>query len=171
MTDTGYPSTYTGVEQILERLLGPEGCPWDKEQTREALAGMFLEECYEFIEAVEEGDTDKMVEELGDVLFHVMFQLKLGEESGDFTRENVLGTLVDFCAAIPMSSATSRCRAPTRLSPAGTPSSGMKRRQAADQSWKASPKTCLRWRMPRQCRRAPNAPASTGTVSKASSTR
>ena len=95
MTDTEYPGTYEGVAQILERLLGPEGCPWDKEQTREALAGMFLEECYEFIEAVEEGDTDKMVEELGDVLFHVMFQLKLGEDNGEFTREDVLGTLVE----------------------------------------------------------------------------
>ena len=56
---------------------------------------MFLEECYEFIEAVEEGDTDKMVEELGDVLFHVMFQLKLGEDNGEFSREDVLGTLVE----------------------------------------------------------------------------
>ena len=95
MADETYSGTYEGVEQILERLLGPDGCPWDKKQTRETLAGMFLEECYEFIEAVEEGNADKMVEELGDVLFHVMFQLKLGEDNGEFTREDVLDALVD----------------------------------------------------------------------------
>ena len=95
MADETYSGTYEGVEQILDRLLGPDGCPWDKKQTRETLAGMFLEECYEFIEAVEEGNADKMVEELGDVLFHVMFQLKLGEDNGEFTREDVLDALVD----------------------------------------------------------------------------
>ncbi len=95
MTDTKYANTYEGVAQILERLLGPDGCPWDKKQTRESLTEMLLEECYELIEAIEEGDAGKMVEELGDVLFHVMFQMRLGEESGAFTREDVLGVLVD----------------------------------------------------------------------------
>ena len=68
----------------MRRLLGPDGCPWDKKQTHETLADMFLEECYELMEAIDEGDTGKMVEELGDVLLHVMFQLKLGEDSGEF---------------------------------------------------------------------------------------
>ena len=95
MTETKYASTYEGVEQVLDRLLGPDGCPWDKKQTRETLADMFLEECYELVEAIEEGDTGKMIEELGDVLFHVMFQLKIGEDKGEFTRDVVLGALVD----------------------------------------------------------------------------
>ena len=94
MTDTQYAATYEGAEQVLAHLLGPDGCPWDKKQTRETLADMFLEECYELVEAIEQGDTGKMVEELGDVLFHVMFQLKLGEDSGVFTRDDVLETLV-----------------------------------------------------------------------------
>ena len=95
MADERYSATFEGVAQVLDRLLGPEGCPWDKEQTRESLTDMFLEECYELIEAIEENDTNKIVEELGDVLFHVMFQLKLGENSGEFTRKDVLGELVD----------------------------------------------------------------------------
>ena len=95
MADATYSDTYEGVHQVLERLLGPDGCPWDKKQTRESLTDMFLEECYELVEAIEEGDTGKIVEELGDVLFHVMFQLKLGEDSGEFTQDDVLGALVD----------------------------------------------------------------------------
>ena len=95
MTDTKYPATYEGVEQVLARLLAPDGCPWDKKQTRETLAESFLEECYELIEAIEEGDTAKMLEELGDVLFHVIFQMRLGEDNGEFSREDVLGGLVD----------------------------------------------------------------------------
>ena len=95
METTAYSDTYEGVHQVLERLLGPDGCPWDKKQTRESLTDMFLEECYELVEAIEEGDTGKIVEELGDVLFHVMFQLKLGEDRGEFTQDDVLGALVD----------------------------------------------------------------------------
>ena len=93
--DKKYPATYEGVQQVLEHLLGPEGCPWDKKQTHESLTDMLLEECYELIEAIEEGDTSKMVEELGDVLFHVMFQLKLGEDGRQFTRDDVFGELVN----------------------------------------------------------------------------
>ena len=95
MADATYSDTYEGVHQVLERLLGPDGCPWDKKQTRESLTDMFLEECYELVEAIEESDTGKIVEELGDVLFHVMFQLKLGEDRGEFTQDDVLGALVD----------------------------------------------------------------------------
>ena len=93
--DKRYPANYEGVVQVVEHLLGPDGCPWDKKQTRESLADMFLEECYEFVEAIEEGDTGKIVEELGDVFFHVMFQLKLGEDGGEFEREDVFRGLVD----------------------------------------------------------------------------
>ena len=93
--DKKFPAAYEGVVQVVEHLLGPDGCPWDKKQTRETLADMFLEECYELIEAIEEGDAEKIVEELGDVFFHVMFQLKLGENSGEFTRDEVMGALVN----------------------------------------------------------------------------
>ena len=93
--DRRYSATYEGVVQVVDHLLGPDGCPWDKKQTHESLADMFLEECYELIEAIEEGDTAKMVEELGDVFFHVMFQLKLGEDGGRFDRKDVFRGLAD----------------------------------------------------------------------------
>ena len=80
-----FPSTFDGVQELTAKLRGPDGCPWDKEQTADTLKHLFLEECYELVEAIEEGDTAKMVEELGDVLFHAASQIQIAEESGAFT--------------------------------------------------------------------------------------
>jgi tetrapyrrole methylase family protein/MazG family protein len=93
--DERFPATYDGVLQLLGRLRGPGGCPWDREQTHESMKEMFLEECYELVEAIEQGDTAKMVEELGDALFHVMFQAHIGEETGEFTQEQVFAALIE----------------------------------------------------------------------------
>ena len=90
-----FPSTYNGLLQLVERLRSPGGCPWDREQTHDSLKHLFLEECYELIEAIEQGGTENLVEELGDVLFHVVFQLQIGKERGEFTNERVLKSLID----------------------------------------------------------------------------
>ena len=74
---------------MTARLRGQDGCPWDKEQTADTLKHLFLEECYELVEAIEEGDPAKMVEELGDVLFHAASQIQIAEESGAFTGADV----------------------------------------------------------------------------------
>ena len=89
-----YPNTYDGLLQLLERLRGADGCPWDQEQTRSSMKSLFLEECYELIEAIEENDTHKIVEELGDVLFHILFQIQIGKESGEFTQGLVFSSLI-----------------------------------------------------------------------------
>ena len=89
-----YPATYDGVLQLLERLRGPDGCPWDKKQTHESMTEMLLEECYELIEAIEENNIDEMVEELGDVLFHVAFQARIAEEAKEFTHGQVFEALI-----------------------------------------------------------------------------
>ena len=89
-----YPSTYDGLLQLVERLRGRDGCPWDREQTHDSLKRVFLEECYELVEAVEQNDVRKMVEELGDVLFNVVFQVRIAEEAGEFTHEEVFDSLI-----------------------------------------------------------------------------
>ena len=89
-----YPATFDGVLQLLERLRGPNGCPWDRKQTHKSMTEMLLEECYELIEAIEEDNVDEMVEELGDVLFHVAFQARMAEEAKEFTHGQVFEALI-----------------------------------------------------------------------------
>ena len=89
-----FAETYGGVRQLVERLRGPDGCPWDKEQTPATLKHLFLEECYELVEAIEEDDTDKLIEELGDVFFHLAFQIQIAAESKRFTQEEVFSNLL-----------------------------------------------------------------------------
>ncbi len=74
---------------LMARLRGPDGCPWDKQQTPESLKPFLVEECYEVIEAIEEGTPDKVREELGDLLFQIVFHARIAEERGQFTLADV----------------------------------------------------------------------------------
>ena len=94
MTALHFPDTFDGLVQLVERLRGPDGCEWDREQTRDSMKRFIIEECYELIDAIEKDDGDKLVEELGDVLFHVVFQMQLGIDSGEFDREQVYRAVV-----------------------------------------------------------------------------
>ena len=60
--------------KIVEQLRGPDGCPWDREQTSQSLLPYFLEEAYELIESVDDENWNTVKEELGDLLLHVVFQ-------------------------------------------------------------------------------------------------
>lgn len=71
--------------RIADRLLGPEGCPWDREQTFFTLQPYLLEETHELIEAIDAKDPSKISEELGDVLYALIFIAKLGEKEATFT--------------------------------------------------------------------------------------
>lgn len=75
---------------IMEKLRGDKGCPWDKEQTRESLKPFILEEAYELIEAIESGDPEKMKEELGDLLFQIVFQCQIAKERKEFDISDVI---------------------------------------------------------------------------------
>ena len=75
---------------LMVRLRGEGGCPWDREQTRASLKPYLLEETYEAVEALDAGQTGHIVEELGDVLFQVVFHCQIGQEQGEFTMADVL---------------------------------------------------------------------------------
>tara|TARA_B100000003_G_scaffold177121_1_gene166627 strand:+ start:3387 stop:4151 length:765 start_codon:yes stop_codon:yes gene_type:complete len=79
--------------KIVEKLRGPDGCPWDKEQTHESLLPYLLEETYEVIESIEELKLDNLKEELGDVLLHVVLQTQIASENSKFNMNDVLNTL------------------------------------------------------------------------------
>jgi tetrapyrrole methylase family protein / MazG family protein len=70
--------------KIMERLRGPGGCPWDREQTHESLKQYLVEESYEVLEAIDEGNMDKLCEELGDVLLQIVFHSHIAMEKGGF---------------------------------------------------------------------------------------
>jgi tetrapyrrole methylase family protein/MazG family protein len=80
---------------IMRRLRGPAGCPWDREQTRTSLKPYLLEEAYEVLEAIESGASDALREELGDLLFQVVFHAQLAAEQGEFAMTDVLSRLGD----------------------------------------------------------------------------
>ena len=71
--------------RIMATLRGPDGCPWDREQTLASLRPFLLEETYEALEALDAGDQPALCEELGDVLFEIVFLSRIAEEQGDFT--------------------------------------------------------------------------------------
>lgn len=76
--------------EIVEKLRGPDGCPWDKEQTHASLLPYFLEEAYEVMESVEEEDWDTFREELGDIMLHVALQSQIAQEDKKFTVTDAL---------------------------------------------------------------------------------
>jgi len=82
--------------EIMRKLRSPKGgCPWDREQTRESLKPFLVEECYEVLEAIDGGRAEAIREELGDLLFQIVFHAHLAEESGQFTMEDVVGQIRD----------------------------------------------------------------------------
>lgn len=79
--------------QIIAKLRGPNGCPWDQKQTHESLKKYLLEETHEFLAAVDAEDDFAMVDELGDVLLQVFLHAQIGEDNGYFTLEEVLAAI------------------------------------------------------------------------------
>jgi XTP/dITP diphosphohydrolase len=81
--------------EVMDRLRSPGGCPWDAEQTHESLRQYLVEECYELLEAIEDGDRPALREELGDVLLQVLFHARIAQEAPDsFSIDDVAASLV-----------------------------------------------------------------------------
>jgi tetrapyrrole methylase family protein/MazG family protein len=81
--------------QVVRRLRAPGGCPWDREQTHASLKNALLEECYELIDAIDEGDDDHICEELGDVLLQFALHAVIAEEQSAFTDRDAETELVE----------------------------------------------------------------------------
>ncbi|MEE9164881.1 MAG: MazG nucleotide pyrophosphohydrolase domain-containing protein, partial [Nitrospinota bacterium] len=69
---------------IMKKLRDKNGCPWDREQTRDSIKPYLIEEAYELLEAIDGKNPDKIKEELGDLLFQIIFHAKLAEEQKEF---------------------------------------------------------------------------------------
>lgn len=77
------------LKKLLQTLRQPTGCAWTREQTFESLAPQTLEECYELVDAIEQGDINAIRDELGDLLYHVFFYAQLGEENQLFNLNDI----------------------------------------------------------------------------------
>jgi tetrapyrrole methylase family protein/MazG family protein len=76
--------------EIIARLRGPNGCPWDKEQTHKSLRANLLSECYEVLEALDKGDAAQLSEELGDLLLQIVLHAQIAKDSGEFEIGDVI---------------------------------------------------------------------------------
>lgn len=82
--------TFQTLVDIVAKLRAPGGCPWDREQTHDSLKRNLLEESYEVIEAIDQGNPAILSEELGDLMVQIAFHADIAQESGDFQLEDVL---------------------------------------------------------------------------------
>lgn len=95
MTLTG-DTPYSKIKALMTRLRDPEtGCPWDSVQTFESIAPYTIEEAYEVNDAIERYDMHDLKDELGDLLFQILFHSKIAEEAGYFNMDDVCERLVD----------------------------------------------------------------------------
>jgi len=79
--------------KITETLMGDDGCPWDKVQTRESLKPYLVEETYEVLEALDENNPEKIKDELGDLLYQILFHSKISSLKGEFNFGDVIDNL------------------------------------------------------------------------------
>ncbi len=93
MTEEPGPGSFAGLKDIVATLRGPDGCPWDRQQTHSSLEPYLIEECHEVLQALEDGIPQKLCEELGDLLLQIMLHAQISAEHGEFTSEDVVRTI------------------------------------------------------------------------------
>lgn len=82
--------SFDTLVDIIAKLRSPDGCPWDREQTHLSIKGNMLEEAYEVLEAIDEGNMAKLCEELGDLLMQIVLHAQMASEDGDFEIGDVI---------------------------------------------------------------------------------
>ena len=90
MSDPEHLENFETLVDIITRLRAPDGCPWDRKQTHASLREYLLEECYEALEALDESDTGKLRDELGDILLQIVLHAVIAAEAGEFTIGDVI---------------------------------------------------------------------------------
>ena len=89
------PRDLQSAIKVVQDLLGPDGCPWDKEQTPQTLTQFMIEEAHELVEAIEQDQSLAYIEELGDVLLQVLLHAEINAKRGKFTLDDVVEHLVN----------------------------------------------------------------------------
>ncbi len=84
-------ASFEGLQETVAHLRSPQGCPWDRDQTHESLRAGLLEEAYESVTAIDQGDLEGLQEELGDLLLQVLLQTQIATEAGIFKMPDVIG--------------------------------------------------------------------------------
>ncbi|MEZ4440409.1 MAG: nucleoside triphosphate pyrophosphohydrolase [Polyangiaceae bacterium] len=87
--------TFPRLVELMQRLLAPDGCPWDRKQSFESLRRYVIEEAAEVVDAIDHGDRRELRDELGDLLLQVVFQCELGRAEGAFGPDDVVKAIVD----------------------------------------------------------------------------
>src|SRR3954447_7597967 len=108
------PDAGTAFQQLVDimiRLRGADGCPWDREQSLESLRAFLLEETHEVLDAIDRGDRDDLKGEIGDLLFEDVFLAQISADEGGFTVADSLDAIVAKLIR----------RHPHIFDPAGTP--------------------------------------------------
>jgi tetrapyrrole methylase family protein/MazG family protein len=85
--------SFSELKEIIARLRGPHGCPWDKKQTHASLKPFLVEESYEVLQALDEGVPEKLRDELGDLLLQIMLHAQIATEAGQFDIDDVVSSI------------------------------------------------------------------------------
>ena len=84
---------FNTLVNIIARLRSPDGCPWDRKQTHASLRSALLGECYEVLETLDEGDMEKLGDELGDLLLQIVLHAQIAAEAGEFELKDVINNI------------------------------------------------------------------------------
>jgi MazG family protein len=87
--------SFPKLVEIMQRLLAPDGCPWDREQTFETLRAYVIEEAHEVVDAIDRKSPEAIKEELGDLLLQIVFQAELARAEGWFGPDDVVAGIVE----------------------------------------------------------------------------
>jgi tetrapyrrole methylase family protein/MazG family protein len=87
------PSSFDTLEKIVARLRAPDGCPWDRAQSHASLKPYLIEEAYEVLQALDEENTEKLCEELGDLLLQILLHAQIAKEAKEFSIRDVIKSI------------------------------------------------------------------------------